>query len=125
MTAPERIWIDQTMNGYVAMDFGPPKFLKWPEYILHTRAALASSPLVQEIVTEAFRAGFMRSGEGWCDANARPLRIRCSCRAAQSFASVLVGSTLDLRTPFSATSARHALPCRRIDAMRKPCVGCA
>jgi Lar family restriction alleviation protein len=30
-----------------------------------TRAALAASPAVQEIVAEAFRAGFNESGEGW------------------------------------------------------------
>ena len=70
IAAPERIW---AMRYYGKGDEGFWDTTHSPhtkedaqhEYILHTRAALAASPLVQEIVAEAFRAGFMRSGEGW------------------------------------------------------------
>lgn len=60
MTAPDRIWTDR--DTYWTH---PTHKADKHEYILHTRAALAASPVVQEIVAEAFRAGFMRSGEGW------------------------------------------------------------
>ena len=52
MTAPERIWIDAWGGNWSPRAGGTQTH----EYILHTRAALASSPLVQEIVTEAVKA---------------------------------------------------------------------
>jgi hypothetical protein len=60
MTAPERIWAGEGEYWDKPHVTNPTA-----EYILHTRAALAASPLVQEIVAEAFRAGFLCSGEGW------------------------------------------------------------
>lgn len=61
MTAPERIW---AMRYYGKGDEGFWDTTHSPhakddaqhEYILHTRAALAASPLVQEIVAEAVKA---------------------------------------------------------------------
>lgn len=61
MTAPERIW---AMRYYGKGDEGFWDTTHSPhakedaqhEYILHTRAALAASPLVQEIVAEAVQA---------------------------------------------------------------------
>lgn len=64
MTAPERIWMTTPdSEGEAEVWFDPDD--GGNEYIIHTSAALASSPLVQEIVAEAFRAGFNKSGEGW------------------------------------------------------------
>jgi hypothetical protein len=59
MTAPERIWaweitergIPQGAGGWIRHKASGDH-----EYILHTRAALAASPLVQEIVAEAVKA---------------------------------------------------------------------
>ena len=59
MTAPERIWAQYGGD----MLYVNPTEGSWraygnrgTEYILHTRAALAASPLVQEIVAEAVKA---------------------------------------------------------------------
>jgi hypothetical protein len=49
--APDRIWLSQTMNGYIAMDFPPPQFLAWPEYIradLHRALAAERDALKAE-----------------------------------------------------------------------------
>lgn len=51
MTAPDRIWTDR--DTYWTH---PTHKADKHEYILHTRAALAASPLVQEIVAEAVKA---------------------------------------------------------------------
>ena len=61
IAAPERIW---AMRYYGKGDEGFWDTTHSPhtkedaqhEYILHTRAALAASPLVQEIVAEALKA---------------------------------------------------------------------
>ena len=60
MTAPERIWahLPETY-GSVKIGTCADTVRYQPhgtEYILHTRAALAASPLVQEVVEEAVRA---------------------------------------------------------------------
>ena len=52
MTAPERSWIDAWGGTWSPRAGGTQTH----EYILHTRAALAASPLVQEIVAEAVMA---------------------------------------------------------------------
>lgn len=51
MTAPERIWAGEGEYWEKPHIVNPTS-----EYILHTRAALAASPLVQEIVAEAVKA---------------------------------------------------------------------
>lgn len=51
MTAPERIWAGEGEYWDKPHVTNPTA-----EYILHTRAALAASPLVQEIVAEAVKA---------------------------------------------------------------------
>ena len=51
MTAPERIWAGEGEYWHKPHIANPTA-----EYILHTRAALAASPLVQEIVAEAVKA---------------------------------------------------------------------
>lgn len=57
MTAPERIWIDWKRANAADAAYDEPPQSEYQdcrdEYILHTRAALAASPLVQEIVAEA------------------------------------------------------------------------
>lgn len=55
MTAPERIWAFGSQFGGDWLAKPSIKSDKH-EYILHTRAALAASPLVQEIVAEAVKA---------------------------------------------------------------------
>lgn len=71
MTAPERIWMTSLdSEGEVEVWLDPDD--GGIEYILHTPAALAASPLVQEIVAEAFRAGFNDSAEGWNGEYCRP-----------------------------------------------------
>lgn len=57
MTAPERIWAWEPKTG-LGMWVNNPALngFHGDEYILHTRAALAASPLVQEIVAEAVKA---------------------------------------------------------------------
>lgn len=50
MTAPERIWAGEGEYWEKPHIVNPTS-----EYILHTRAALAASPLVQEIVAEAVK----------------------------------------------------------------------
>ena len=61
MTTPERIWaVHWGTYGAVANGAWADTvrhFGGGVEYILHTRAALAASPLVQEIVAEAVLAG--------------------------------------------------------------------
>lgn len=61
MTAPERIWAGEGEYWNKPHVTNPTA-----EYILHTRAALAASPLVQEIVAEAVEAvtGNVACGEG-------------------------------------------------------------
>lgn len=48
--APERVWIDKTMSGYIAMDFPPPPFLKWPEYVRADLCDPLSDPRVVALV---------------------------------------------------------------------------
>ena len=70
MTAPERIWAGEGEYWHKPHVANPTA-----EYILHTRTALAASPLVQEIVAEAVKAEREACTKVLLDAQ----RLVCAC----------------------------------------------
>jgi hypothetical protein len=63
--APLRIWATR-YHGKSDEGFWDAVIrTSYTEYHLHTREALAQSPIVQAMIAEAWRDGFMVSGEGW------------------------------------------------------------
>jgi hypothetical protein len=57
--APDRIWIHKTATSYIAMDFSPPQFLAWAEYVradLHSALAAERDAAIARAETMHRRA---------------------------------------------------------------------